>query len=135
MYKKILCVDDDPITLMLCKKVIQKSEFSETIEIANNGEDALKYLDSFTKDSAISIGDLPELLFLDLNMPVMGGWEFLDIITERRYNEIFPQLKVIVLSSTIDPKDIEKSKSYPMVLDFLSKPITREMLEKLKNNA
>ena len=67
-------------------------------------------------------------------MPVMGGWEFLDIITERRYNEIFPQLKVIVLSSTIDPKDIEKSKSYPMVLDFLSKPITREMLEELKNN-
>jgi CheY-like chemotaxis protein len=132
MYKKILCVDDDPITLMLCKKVIQKCEFSETIEIANNGEDALKYLDSFTKDSAISIGDLPELLFLDLNMPVMGGWEFLDIITERRYNEIFPQLKVIVLSSTIDPKDIEKSKSYPMVLDFLSKPITREMLEELK---
>ena len=67
-------------------------------------------------------------------MPVMGGWEFLDIITERRYNEIFPQLKVIVLSFTIDPKDIEKSKSYPMVLDFLSKPITREMLEELKNN-
>ncbi|WP_297516051.1 response regulator [Flavobacterium sp.] len=134
MYKKILCVDDDPITLMLCKKVIQKSEFSETIEIGHNGEDALKYLDSFIQDSVISNGDLPELLFLDLNMPVMGGWEFLDIITERRYNEIFPQLKVIVLSSTIDPKDIEKSKSYPMVLNFLSKPITREMLEDLKQN-
>ena len=134
MYKKILCVDDDPITLMLCKKVIQKCEFSETIEIANNGEDALAYLESFSQDGITPTTDLPELLFLDLNMPVMGGWEFLDIITERSYNEIFPQLKVIVLSSTIDPKDIEKSKSYPMVLDFLSKPITREMLEELKNN-
>ena len=133
MYKKILCVDDDPITLMLCKKVIQKSEFSEVIDIANNGEDALKYLDAI-KGGHISDPDfiLPELMFLDLNMPVMGGWEFLDEMTEKNYITHFPNLKVIVLSSTIDPKDIEKSKSYPMVLDFLSKPITREMLESLK---
>lgn len=133
MFKKILCVDDDPITLMLCKKVIQKCEFSEVIDIANNGEDALKYLDTI-KDQHLSDPEfiLPEFMFLDLNMPVMGGWEFLDEMTAKNYIVHFPNLKVIVLSSTIDPKDIEKSKSYPMVLDFLSKPITREMLESLK---
>jgi CheY-like chemotaxis protein len=133
MYKKILCVDDDPITLMLSKKVLQKIEFSEIIDSVQNGEDALNYL-SNCKEALDNDQNfiLPEFIFLDLNMPIMGGWEFLDEIMENKYGEYFPDLKVIVLSSTIDPKDIEKSKSYPMVLDFLSKPISRELLEGLK---
>ena len=63
-------------------------------------------------------------------MPIMDGWEFLDIYLKRNYHSIFPS-KFFVLSSTIDPQDIEKSKSYPMVIDFLSKPITKEILEKI----
>ncbi|MDW3502850.1 response regulator, partial [Escherichia coli] len=75
----------------------------------------------------------PELIFLDLNMPVMGGWEFLDNFIKKEYQEFNTKTKVIVLSSTIDPTDIEKSKTYPIVIDFLSKPITKEMLEDLKD--
>ncbi|MEC4003895.1 response regulator [Flavobacterium sp. SUN052] len=130
MLSKILFVDDDPITLMLCKKVIEKSEFSKEIITASNGEDALKYFNSIKNISEV---DSPQLMFLDLNMPVMGGWEFLDAFTHENYITSFPKLKVIVLSSTIDPKDIEKSKSYPMVIDFLSKPITKEMLQYIKD--
>jgi CheY-like chemotaxis protein len=134
MYSKILFVDDDPITLMLCKKVIERAEFSREIVTANNGEDAIKYFDNLK--SKIDTDDtivLPELMFLDLNMPVMGGWEFLDAFSNENYHAIFPNLKVIVLSSTIDPKDIEKSKSYSMVIDFLSKPITKEILKSIIN--
>lgn len=134
MFKKILCVDDDPITLMLCKKVIEKAAFSNQIDTAHNGEDALKYFDGLKTTLEINENFLlPELMFLDLNMPVMGGWEFLDLFSEPKYYTFFPSLKVIVLSSTIDPKDIEKSKSYPMVINFLSKPISKEML-KIVNN-
>ncbi len=132
MFNKILCVDDDPITLMLCKKVIEKSEFSKKIDTANNGEDALTYFDNLKIELANNPSIiLPELVFLDLNMPVMGGWEFLDLFLKDEYYFFFPNLKVIVLSSTIDPKDIEKSKLYPMVIDFLSKPITKETLNSL----
>ena len=131
MLSKILFVDDDPITLMLCKKVIEKAEFSKEIITANNGEDALAYFDSIKNDN---INNSPQLMFLDLNMPIMGGWEFLDAFTNENYTVSFPKLKVIVLSSTIDPKDIEKSKSYPMVINFLSKPITKEMLQSIKDN-
>jgi hypothetical protein len=56
-------------------------------------------------------------MLLDLNMHIMGGWEFLDIFSEKKYHDFFPELKVIVLSSTIDPKYIEKSKSYSMFID------------------
>ena len=126
MLKKILCIDDDSITLMLCKKVISKAEFSNEIDTAHNGDDALKYLDELIiKHKNEPNVELPQLIFLDLNMPIMNGWEFLDMLTQTHYKETFANTKVIVLSSTIDPKDIEKSKSYPMVIDFLSKPITK----------
>ena len=65
-------------------------------------------------------------------MPVMGGWEFLDNFSKEKYTSQYTNTKVIVLSSTIDPHDIEKAKTYSMVIDFMSKPITIEMLESLK---
>ncbi len=131
MLERILCVDDDPITLMLCKKVIQKSNFSKEIDTAVNGEDALRYFDNLIASSNSS--DYPQFIFLDLNMPVMNGWEFLDLFSTKKYAEHFSNTKVVVLSSTIDPDDIEKSKEYPMVIEFLSKPITTEILSILKN--
>ncbi|MNL49817.1 hypothetical protein D3C87_1727780 [compost metagenome] len=65
-------------------------------------------------------------------MPVMGGWEFLDHFTSEDYNEFNTAASVIVLSSTIDPEDLAKAKKYPIIIDFLSKPITQPMLEYLK---
>lgn len=134
MLERILCVDDDPITLMLCKKVIQKSDLAHEIDTAVNGEDALRYFDALTIDSTSNKINYPHLIFLDLNMPVMNGWEFLDVFSKENYSEKFSNIKVIVLSSTIDPQDIDKSKEYPMVIDFLSKPITTEILDLLKRN-
>ena len=129
MLEKILCVDDDPITLMLYKKVITKSEFAKNIDTAQNGEEALEYFNNRYNVAT----EYPKLIFLDLNMPIRGGWECLDHFQEKRY-AAFADTKVIVLSSTIDPNDIDKSKNYPMVIDFQSKPISKEMLEDLKNN-
>jgi CheY-like chemotaxis protein len=134
MLDLILCVDDDPITLMLCKMVISKSSFSKEIITAQNGEEAINYFDELKLNNLGSdIKNYPQLVFLDLNMPVMGGWEFLDLFTSNKYAPFFKETKIIVLSSTIDPQDIEKAKTYPMVLDFLSKPITKEMLYDLTN--
>lgn len=133
MLDQILCIDDDPITLMLCKKVIVKSSFSNEIITSQNGEEALSYFNTikYTNNKNKQIPQ-PQLIFLDLNMPVMGGWEFLDYFNSEEFSE-FNSIKVVVLSSTIDPEDLEKSKQYPMVIDFLSKPISQSMLEYLKN--
>lgn len=130
MLETILCIDDDPITLMLCKMVITKALFSNEIATAKNGEEALNYFTNIKNNN--SKNSKPQLIFLDLNMPVMGGWEFLESFTTDEYSE-FHDTKIIILSSTIDPEDIEKSKKYSMVIDFLSKPISKEMLEYLKN--
>jgi CheY-like chemotaxis protein len=132
MLDQILCVDDDPITLMLCKKVIIKASFSNEIITSQNGEEALQYFNTLKYANTEQLKKHPQLIFLDLNMPVMGGWEFLDHFNSEAFSE-FKNIKIIVLSSTIDPEDLEKSKTYPMVIDFLSKPITLTMLEYLKN--
>jgi len=135
MLDLILCVDDDPITLMLCKMVISKSSFAKEIITAQNGEEALNYFDDLKLNNlGNKITSYPSLVFLDLNMPVMDGWEFLDHFSKEEYTSVFQNTRVIVLSSTIDPRDIEKSKTYPMVMDFLSKPITKEIIEQLKED-
>lgn len=126
MLHKLLCVDDDPITLMLYKMVIAKAEFAREVDTAQNGEEAIAYFDGLLGSGS----EYPKLIFLDLNMPVMGGWEFLDLFSTPKY-KAFADVKVIVLSSTIDPQDIEKSKSYKQVIDFRSKPISKEMLAEL----
>ena len=132
MLDIILCVDDDPITLMLCKMVIKKALFSNEIVTAKNGEEALNYFNKLKEiNPEGELEKTPQLIFLDLNMPVMGGWEFLELFNTNDYSQ-YNSIKVIILSSTIDPEDLVKSKKYPMVIDFLSKPISREMLEYLK---
>jgi CheY-like chemotaxis protein len=116
---------------MLCKKVIIKSSFSNEIITAQNGEEALIYFNTI-RHAQTKSNEQPQLIFLDLNMPVMGGWEFLDHFSSPEFSEFHTTVKVVVLSSTIDPEDLEKTKQYPIVIDFLSKPITRAMLDYLK---
>lgn len=132
MLDLILCVDDDPITLMLCKKVISKTTFSSELVTAKNGEEALQYFNSIIKESNFNQVK-PQLILLDLNMPVMGGWEFLDCFSSTDYATFNTTTKVVILSSTIDPEDLEKAKSYAMVIDFLPKPITISMLDYLSD--
>ena len=127
MLDTILFVDDDPITLMLCKKVISKAAFSNQIITAQNGEEAINLFRNLLDDSEKTV---PELIFLDLNMPIMGGWEFLQEFSKPTFKQ-FHNIKVIVLSSTIDPEDLEKIKEFPMVMDFLPKPISLSMLNKV----
>lgn len=132
MLESILCVDDDAISLMLYKMVITKASFTNEIVTATNGEEALNYIKTLEVSSSKSQKKELQLIFLDLNMPVMGGWEFLDSFSGVEYSE-YNHIKVIILSSTVDPNDLENSKKYPMVIDFLSKPITTQMLEDLKD--
>ena len=112
--------------------MVSKTSFSNETVTAYNGEEALNYFNTLKSNysNAESIKK-PQLIFLDLNMPVMGGWEFLNSFSTEEYSD-FHDIGVIILSSTIDPEDLAKAKKYPMVIDFLSKPISKEMLEYIK---
>ncbi len=129
MLQKVLCIDDDPISVMLCKKVISRSVFAEKTDSANNGEDALRYLEDLIKTPGYVY---PELILLDLNMPIMNGWEFLKNY-EQRFASSHKNSKIVVLSSTIDPEDVRKTEEYSTVLTFISKPITTSSLQEVES--
>ena len=129
MLEIIMCIDDDPITLMLFKKVVQKASFAKDIINALNGQEAISLINTINNNP--NQEKKPEIIFLDLNMPVMGGWEFIDLFNTSNYQNL-KNTKIVILTSTIDPEDIKKSKSYPNVIEFLPKPITVEMLNDLK---
>ena len=131
--EKVICVDDDPIALLLSKLVLSKSDFASKVITAANGEIAIEYLEKLEVIEENKHANNPLVILLDLNMPVMDGWEFLEQFSAKLYPEHYSTTKVILLSSSIDPNDIERSKEFSMVVDFLPKPLTKEMLKTILN--
>ncbi|MCG9880445.1 MAG: response regulator [Bacteroidia bacterium] len=134
MLKNVMLVDDDDVTLMICKLRLKKSGFTEEVLSFENGEDAIKYFENqmlLPENERVA----PELIFLDINMPVMNGWEFLDAF-EEKYIQSFPHTKIKILSSSVDPKDEEKAHSNKRILGFVTKPLTNDnLLEIMQTDA
>lgn len=131
MIKKVLCIDDDQITLVLCDMVIKKSEFASQVITAKNGKEGLAWFSSFfSKCNNEENKEAPQLIFLDLNMPVMNGWDFLEDYL-MKYADRLPATKVVIISSTVNPEDFSRANRYDIVIDFINKPLTTEGLEDL----
>jgi CheY-like chemotaxis protein len=134
MIKKVFCIDDDLITLALCEMVIKKALFAEEVITAKNGKEGLTFFSSyFAKNSDVPQGDAPRLIFLDLNMPVMNGWDFLEEYL-MKYADRLPETKVVIVSSTVNPEDFSRANRYDIVIDFINKPLTVEGMEELMAN-
>ena len=122
----ICLIDDDPIFVFGTKVILNNnSEFCSSILVYENGREALESLTALLK----SENQIPEVIFLDLNMPVMNGWEFLDELC--KIPEISYKTVVFILSSSMAAKDIKKSKAYKIVKDFICKPLTESKFSKL----
>lgn len=133
MIKKVLCVDDDSISLTISQLLLKRTGFAIEVVTAIDGSDALEYFDTLFTEETNPIENAPELILLDINMPVMNGWEFLQAYVPL-YTEKLANTKIVILSSTIDPEDFALAKQYPVVVQFISKPLSIENLEELKQN-
>jgi PAS domain S-box-containing protein len=114
--ERVWFVDDDPINNLLSEKMLESTFPEIQGEQFEQPEEALHRLLSQT-------GDQPDALFLDLNMPEMDGWDFLDALVTANI-----RIPVFILSSSIDPKDQQRATKYPNVRDFISKPLRAERL-------
>ncbi len=120
-FDKVLLVDDDSINNFLSEEIISGANITEEVVLLTDGQQALNYLNSL-KDEKEPRQKL--LILLDLNMPVMDGFEFLE---EFNPDEIEADFQIVILTSSDNQRDIEKIKAYD-IKNFISKPITEEKL-------
>jgi CheY-like chemotaxis protein len=125
--KLVVVIDDDPISILVCKTILLKYKFAENVLAFNCAKEGLDYLKACIEKGS----EYPEYIFLDVVMPGMDGWEFMS-----NYQQVdnIPGMKkhVVMLSATFDPEDRKRAERLPMVSQFLSKPITEEALNALR---
>jgi len=123
----ILLVDDDEINNFISIKLIKKALLTTEIMACLNGKYAIDQLVDIQKKDP---NKLPDYILLDINMPIMNGWEFLD---EYKRLNIDPlgKTKIYIISSSVFSNDINKARSYPLVKSFISKPLSVEKIKEM----
>ncbi|MFN6945037.1 MAG: response regulator [Cytophagaceae bacterium] len=120
MYKSILLIDDDPINNFINAKLIKKLSLAEDIFILANGEEGIRFLLNTEKK------DLPDLILLDVNMPIMNGFEFLEIFSNLTISNK-EKIKIFMLTSSGNSQDLERIKFF-QVDGYIQKPLTSDKL-------
>jgi CheY-like chemotaxis protein len=116
--KTIWVIDDDPIYQIIVNKIIQKTELFLNVSSFKNGKDAIDTL----KNSLENREALPNIILLDINMPIMDGWEFMEEMVAIK-PKISEAINIYIVSSSIALEDKKKAKNYPEIIAYLSKPI------------
>jgi CheY-like chemotaxis protein len=122
-FKRILLVDDDEINNQLNQIVLKNYGSVEETVVCENGIEALKYLQSNPKET------LPELILLDIKMPLMDGFQFLEA-AQMMCKDFTKKVPVFILTSSKNEGDIEKANNYD-IAGFLNKPLTTQLLDKI----
>lgn len=126
----VMLVDDNDTDNFISKRIIEITKFAKEVEIKNSGKSALEYLEKH-KD----IPDkLPNIIFLDINMPIVDGFVFL--YEFEKFNDLVKnKCKVIILSSSDNKRDIDKIVNNDHVIKFITKPLTESALKEIKVSA
>lgn len=124
----IALIDDDETFIYISKRLLKGIDNIKQIEVFNNGLDALNYIKSNSKNPEL----LPEIIFLDLSMPIMDGWQFLEEFINLNPTDL-KKIIIYICSSSISPHDINRAKSISAVTDYIIKPLCKEDFGRLIN--
>jgi CheY-like chemotaxis protein len=125
---RILLIDDDSINNFLSKELINMYLPGAEVSSILDAEEALLFLDEHKTDAE----KLPEIILIDINMPVMDGWDFIEKF-EQIDHPAFKNIRIFIYTSSVYFGDIERAKSYKSVVNIYSKPLTQDMLHEIAN--
>lgn len=124
-FNQICIIDDDPIFVFGAKKILESKNFSDHFLVYKNGKEALLGLtNSYYQEQKI-----PDLIILDINMPIMDGWSFLENFSRLEFSQT---VRIYMASSSVDSRDLDKAAENKMVTDYILKPINYKSFDKIK---
>lgn len=129
-YENILLLDDSELDNFINRKIIESSYFSKNIYINSSGKSAMEFLQNIMEMKDFSDIVFPEIIFIDLNMPIINGFQFIELLKNASLNKDKP-CKLVVLTSSMHPDDKKKITEISEDIVFLNKPLTDEMLNAL----
>ena len=121
----VLIIEDNPIDVFINTRVVEQSGLAKEVLAIQSAREALEFLNQRAVNS-----ELPDLIFLDIRMPDLDGFEFLQEFSELP-QRVLELSKIVMLSSTIDPIELEKARNSPFILAFIPKPLTRDKIIEL----
>lgn len=129
-FNTVMLIDDNEIDNFINEKMIEGCNIAPRVYIHTSSKSALEFLHNLQRAKDIPEELIPEIIFLDINMPMMDGFQFIDEF-EKMEKSITTHCKIVMLTTSINPADVERSKKYKNVIRYLNKPLTQESLDSL----
>ena len=125
-----MLLDDNELDNFINQKMIEAAHFASRIYVNTSSKSALEFLNNLSILSSDSNGIFPEIIFVDLNMPMMDGFQFIENL-KKNLPEKFDSLKMAILTSSNNPNDRQRAAGISKNIVFLNKPLSQEMLAQL----
>lgn len=128
--RNVLLIDDNDIDNFINERMVRGCRFADVVYVNTSTRSAVEFLRNMAANPSIELGVFPTVIFLDINMPILDGFQFLEEL-EKYDADFVKNLKVVMLTSSINPEDEEKARKSHLVAEFLHKPLTEDSLKKL----